>query len=151
MERALKNLHGFVLLQALGGMLLLSFLCFALLFSRHTLTQQSLHTHARLQLALYAASALRLIEGAIARHELIPSPIPQTFDTSHASILGTIAEPYTLMFNIVALDDNLSCVEILAQAQLPDNLMLHYYDSALLAHGTILRPQMPCAVSRMLP
>ncbi|MDE7173002.1 MAG: hypothetical protein K2N70_01495 [Helicobacter sp.] len=147
----MKNLHGFVLLQALGGMLLLSFLCFALLFSRHTLTQQSLHTHARLQLALYAASALRLIEGAIARHELIPSPIPQTFDTSHASILGTIAEPYTLMFNIVALDDNLSCVEILAQAQLPDNLMLHYYDSALLAHGTILRPQMPCAVSRMLP
>ncbi|MDE7255613.1 MAG: hypothetical protein K2N54_05480 [Helicobacter sp.] len=147
----MKKLHGFVLLQALGGMLLLSFLCFALLFSRHTLTQQSLHTHARLQLALYAASALRLIEGAIARYELIPSPIPQTFDASHASILGTIAEPYTLLFNIVALDDNLSCVEILAQAQLPDNLMLHYYDSALLAHGTILRPQMPCAMSRMLP
>ena len=85
MEGALKNLHGFVLLQALGGMLLLSFLCFALLL------------------------------------------------------------------NIVALDDTLSCIEILAQAQLPDNLMLHYYDSALLAHGVVLRPKMPCAISRMLP
>lgn len=140
-----------MLLQALGGMLLLSFLCFALLFSRHTLAQQSLHTHARTQLTLYAASALRLIEGAIARHDVIPSPIPQTFDSSHVSILGTITEPYALLFNLVALDDTFCCVEILVQAQLPDNLTLHYYDSALLAHGMVLRPKMPCAMSRMPP
>ncbi len=148
MEGALR-LHGFVLLQALGGMLLLSFLCFALLFSRHTLTQQSLHTHARLQLALYAASALRLIESAIARHDVIPSSIPQTFDSNHPSMLGTIAAPYALLFNIVALDDTFDCVELVVQVQLPDNLMLHYYDSALLQHGKILRPKMPCAISRM--
>lgn len=138
-----------MLLQALGGMLLLSFLCFALLFSRHTLAQQSLHTHARTQLMLYASSALRLIEGAIARQDVIPSAIPQTFDASHPKLLGAIAKPYALLFNIVALDDNLSCVELVVQAQLPDNLMLHYYDSALLAHGKVLRPKMPCAMSRM--
>lgn len=138
-----------MLLQALGGMLLLSFLCFVLLFSRHTLTQQSLHTHARTQLALYAASALRLIESAIARQDMLPSPIPQTFDSNHPSMLGTIAAPYALLFNIVALDDTFDCVELVVRTQLPDNLNLHYYDSALLRHGKILHPKMPCAVSRM--
>lgn len=149
MEGALKSLKAFVLLQALFGMVLLSFMCFALLFSRHTLTQQNLHTHATTQLALYANSTLRLVEAAIARQDLLPSRKPQTFDASHAILLGTITKPYTLVFNIVALDETLSCVELVVQAHLPDNLTLHYYDSALLRNGKILRPKMPCAISQM--
>lgn len=143
----MKALDATVLIQAIIGMITISFVLQSLAYSRHSLMQQNTHTHAAIQLKLYELSVLNIMQNAIAHNNIVIQNQPQTYDDTHPLLLGIIKKPYAIKFNLVALSHELICIELHISAYLPDNLIINHYSSALFYNNRLTEPRMPCQIS----